>query len=197
MKNLTYLIVILSFVACASLDLQKRRFLDSTSHDDSPPDWVKEAKITWESKEKVFIRATHSVKGNERINGCFDLAKLDSKENILSEISNEVKGSIDNAQQSISEDAEVVLGKVRASEFHGRILGLRFTDQYFERYLIGEIERIDCHTLSEIKRTDYDRIKKEVIDRVVAADPKIKEAITKKQIEFFGSGINPELIKQE
>lgn len=181
-------IIVVGFLlmGCASVkDLQQRRFLDSTTHADNPPTWVTETKVAWEEKEKILIRSTYSVKGNERVNGCYDLAKLDSKENLLSEISNDVRGTLDNAQQSISEDAEVILGKVRSGEFSGRISGLRFTDQYFERYTVGQTERVDCHTLSELKLSDYNRLKRMIVDRVAEVDPKLKEAITKKQIDFF------------
>ena len=127
----------------------------------------------------------HNVRGDERVNGCYDLVKLDVKEAMLSEIANNVKGSIDNAQQSISENAEVILGKVRSGEFDGQISGLRFTDEYYERYAIGGVERIDCHIIAEMKQADYERVKRSVIDKVVAVDPRLKEAVTKKQINFF------------
>ena len=185
MRYIYIFVASLLFTACSSMDIQKRRFLDSTSHLDSPPEWVNSTKATWENKEKVFIRSSYSVKGNERVNGCYDLAKLDSKEALLSEISNDVKGSLDNAQQSISEDAEVVLGKVRTGEFGGRVMGMRFSEQYFERYLVGQVERVDCHVLAEIKAGDYNRIKREIVDKIVSVDPRLKEAITKKQVDFF------------
>ena len=186
------LVAVLLLGGCASLPKEGRIFLDSTIHRDSAPAWVKETKVSWEDKDKLFVRASHTIRGNERINACFDLAKLDSKENILSEIANDVRGTLDNAQESISEDAEVVLGKVRSSEFSGRITGLRFLEQYFERYIVGASERVDCHVLSEIKNTDYNRIKREVVDRITAIDPKIKEAVRNKHVDFFAKKASPE-----
>jgi hypothetical protein len=189
MRNrLTLFSMVVLVSACSSLVPQGRRFLDSSTREDSPPGWVRETKMTWERAGKVFLHSFHSIRGDERVNGCFDLARLDNKEALLSEIADEVKGSIDNAQQSISENAEEVLGKVRSAEFSGRITGLRFTDQYYERYLIGETERVDCHVLSEIKETDYNRIKREVVDKIAEVDPRLKEAISKKQIDFFSNG---------
>ena len=131
------------------------------------------------------IRTSHSIKGNERISGCYDLARLDSKELLLSEITNEVRGRIDNASQSLSENAEVILGKVRVSEFAGKIGGLRFTDEYFERYFVANTERVDCYVIGEISVADYTKLQNEVVNRVVAADPKLKEAITNGQIEVI------------
>lgn len=181
------LFIALFTAGCASVSTERRVFLDSTTHTDSPPSWVNGTKVVWEEKDKVFVRATHTVRGNERVNGCFDLARLDSKETILSEIVNDVRGTLDTAQESISEDAELVLGKARTSEFKGRISGLRFSEQYYDRYLVGESERIDCHVLGEITQADHSRLKRELIHQIAATDPRIKEAISQKQIQFFGS----------
>lgn len=155
--------------------------------DSSPerPDWVKGNKIIWEDSGNTYLRSTHTVNGSERINGCYDLAKLDSKENLLSEIANDVRGRLDNAQQSISENAEVLLGKVRSGEFEGKITGLRHLETYYERYRIGETERLDCQVLSEISRANYNTTKQAVLNKLIAIDQRIKEAITKKQVEFF------------
>lgn len=164
---------------------QERVWLDSTTHKDNPPSWAEGLKIIWEDDGKVFIRSTQTVRGDERVNGCYDLAKLDAKEAILTELASEVSGSLDNAQQSINENAEIVLGKVRSGEFKGRITGLRHAQQYFERYKVGGTERIDCMVLSEMGREDYDKVKKSVLDQMQKVDERLREAITKKQIEFF------------
>lgn len=138
-----------------------------------------------EKDKKYFIRSSHTVRGDERVNGCYDLARLDAKELLLSELANEVRGRIDNAQQSISENAEAILGKVRSGEFEGRITGLRFTEQYFERYLVGGMERIDCHVLGAINENDYNQVKRNVVHKIADVDPRLKQAITRGQIDFF------------
>lgn len=184
-KTITFGLTLL-LASCATTR-SGRVFLDSTTHRDNPPDWVDRTRTVWEKDGRIYLKASHTVRGDERVNGCFDLARLDSKERILSEIANDVKGSLDNAQQSISESAEVVLGKVRSGQFDGRLSGLRFSEEYYERYRIGEQERVDCHVLGEIRETDYNAVKKSILERVVAVDPRLKEAITKKQIDFFST----------
>ena len=171
--------------SCSSLKVPQRVFLDSSLRKDTPPDWVNQSKVSWEEKDKVLLRTSYSARGNERISGCFDLARLDAKEKLLSELNNDVRGTIDNAQQSISENAEAVLGKVRSASFEGKVRGLRFSEEYFERYLIGDTERIDCHVLGEINLSDYNSLKRAVVDEIVRVDTRVKEAITKKQIDFF------------
>lgn len=184
MKLLLEVITALLLVGCSSSP--KKVVLDSSSND--KPSWTDSNKLIWEESGHLYLKATHTVKGNERPNGCIDLAKLDAKENLISEIKNDVKGSIDNAQQSISEDAEVILGKVRSSEFEGSISGLRFDESYWEKYQIGELEqKVQCHVLGKMKKDDYLATKRAVISKVQAVDPRLKEAITKKQIDFFAN----------
>lgn len=178
-------LMMLFLSSCSSLKIPERVFLDSSLRKDSPPDWVNDSKVAWEKNERVFLKSSFTARGNERVGGCFDLARLDAKEKLLSEIKNEVKGSLDNAQQSISENAEAVLGKVRTASFEGNVRGLRFSEEYFERYLIGENERLNCHVLAEITLSDYNHLKQEVLNQLVQVDPKVREAITEKQINFF------------
>jgi len=180
-------ILTLSLSACSSLKVPQRVFLDSTLKKDSPPEWVNQVKVSWEDKDKVFMRSSYTARGNERVAGCFDLARLDAKEKVLSEVNNDVRGSLDNAQQSISENAEAVLGKVRTASFEGKVRGLRFSEEYFERYLIGDTERLNCHVLGEMKLSDYNDLKRAVVDELSRVDARLKEAITKKQIDFFES----------
>lgn len=176
------IIIIAAFIVSGCVTSGGKTVLDSS---ESKPSWVSKSKVTWEDDGVVYLKTMRSVKGSERLNGCYTLSELDSREQLITQIKNDLKGSIDSAETSISDDAEIVLGKVRSSEFKGSIQGLKKTEEYFERYTIGESERIDCYTLSEIKMTDYNKTKKAVLERVVEADPRIKEAITQKQIDFF------------
>ena len=194
-KKSIYALIILGLnlvmLGCSTVTTKGRVWLDSSTHKDSPPDWVTKSKMAWEDDGKVFLKANHTVRGDERVNGACDLAKLNAKENLLSEIADEVKGTLDNYVGSINEQAETVLGKARSSEFKGKITGLRFTEEYFERYKIGDVERVDCHTLSEISKADYNSVKRSVIEKVQEADARIKEAIVQKHIDFFKPSNDP------
>ena len=189
MKNVFFMASMLALIGCASTGSKVGRiFIDSPTHKDDSPEWVQKQKVSWDSGNEVYFRTAHTIRGNERVNACYDLARLDAKETLLTELASDIRGRIDNAQTSISESAEVILGKVRSEEFQGRIIGLKTDETWFERYKIGDDERVDCFVLSKIRRSDYDRVKKEVVDKIVEADPRIKEAIAKRQIEFFDNG---------
>ena len=72
-----------------------------------------------------------------------------------------------------------------SGKWEGTIYGFKVTEQYFERYLINGVERIDCYILTELTKQDYDKTKRSVVDKIVPEDPRIKEDIAKKQIDFF------------
>lgn len=189
--------LLLLLAGCSTTQWSERRvFLDSTLHKDSAPDWVTSTRVREEKGGVIHLRALHGVRGNERVNGCFDLARLDAREVILSEIAADIKGRLDEAQQSLSESAELVLGKSRSEKFEGKMNGMKFTDEYFERYRIAEQERIDCYVLAELSVSDYQSLKRSILDQVTAADPRIKEAILAQQIHFFDEGRKTEVSKE-
>lgn len=176
--------LVFTFITACSSTGPKKVVLDQSSK--KKPSWAESSKLSWKKKNHIFFKSAHTIRADERANGCIDLAKLDTKENLISEVKDEIKGSIDNAQQSISVDAEVVLGKVRSSGFEGAISGLRFTESYWEKYELSNGEAATtCYVLSQIEEKDYIKMKKNVLKRVIALEPRIKEAINKKQINFF------------
>jgi len=190
LKALRYNLPVLSLallIGCAHSGTKKVTIDKS----ESTPDWVSDPKISYEKADKVFFIAKEEVRGDERLGGCYDLASLLNRENLLRSIADEVKGAIDNAQTSISENAENVLGKVRSGKWEGKIIGFRDVEKAFERYQLinsadgSNVERISCALLSEIKKSDYQETKRSVINKIVSVDPKLKEAITNKQIQFF------------
>ena len=149
--------------------------------------WVDGTKMAWAENGKFYSKATHTIRGDQRLDACISLAKLDAKENLLTAMSEDVKGAMDHADLDISENAETILGKVRSAKWEGSIYGLQFPEQYYERYEIDGTERIDCSVLSEISMNDYNKTKQTVINKVSAADPAVKQAITKKQVDFFST----------
>ena len=181
MKTIILALAVAMLTACSSTG-PKKVVLDSSG---KKPDWVEGSKIVWADGDSVYFKSKYTVKENERINGCFDLAKLDSKEALVSEIQNDIKGTIDQAQMSISNDAELVLGKSRSSEFAGRVQGFRFPEQYSERYQIGDLQEQSCYVLGQISKADYNKTKNFIIHKIQEVDPAIKAQITQKHVDFF------------
>ncbi|MGK5086012.1 hypothetical protein WDW86_00495 [Bdellovibrionota bacterium FG-2] len=183
--TLTGVLLTTVFLGCSSTGL-KREWLDNSLHKENDvPSFVRNSKTFWQDGDKYLFKTSQQVRGDERVNGCFDLAKLQTKENLVSEIKNDIKGTIDNAQTTLQESGETVLGKVRTAEFGGTLTGLRFTEEFYERFRAEQTERVECYVLSEISLAAYNTTKQGILNKIIAVDMRIKEAITTKQVEFF------------
>lgn len=186
MKILIKLSLILAgFVtSCSSATLSglERRVIDSSG---PRPEWALGSKAVLEEGEILSFRSQSTVRGDERIGSCFDLSRLQVQERILTEIQSTLRGVLNQAQTSPSEAVELLLTKSLSSEFSGRIRGVRTTDEYFERYRIGDSERIECYTLNQIRKSEFDQIRQALVSQMVAADPAVKAALSEGQSTFF------------
>lgn len=183
--KISRLFMICSMFAIAACASKQKKDVVDVGANDGKPDWVNTTKITWNEGDQVFFRTQYTIRGDERVNGCFQLAKLETKETLLREISEEIRGQIDNAQQNISENAEIILNQSRSGEYSGRVTGLRYLEQYHERYKVDGTERIDCFVLGTIKKFDYETIRRAVVYKMAEVDPGLKQAMNKRQIDFF------------
>ncbi len=185
MKKFIPIFVLLT--GCATS--QQRQVLESQSA--GRPEWVVSTKVSWVTGDQVNFRSQYTIRGDERPNGCFQLARIEVKEALLREVAEDLRGQIDSAQEGLSESAELALTQVRSSEFGGKVTGMRFTEQYIERYATSGVERIDCFVLAEIRKSDYDAIKRQVLYKIAAADPDIKRIMKNRAIKFFATESSP------
>ena len=180
MKRYLWIILILS--ACSGM-IPKKVVLDSSS--DKKPEWVDSSKTTYEKDARIYFRSTYTARGSDRIDGCYDHAKLNGRATVLSEIATDLKGSLNQASESISEDAEDYLTKVQSGNYEGRVVGLRYSEEYFERYAIKDEERIACYVLGEMREVDYNAVKRTVIQKLTTIDSRLKDAVMDKNVDFF------------
>jgi len=184
MRNFLLFTIPVILSACASLT-DKKFILDTSG---PTPSWVKDSKVVWQDGSKTFIKSQYTVNGTERVNGCYTLAKLGLEETLATEILAEVKGTIDASEVSLSNDSGIILAKSRSSEYQGSIKGLRVKEQYDERYRVGSnLEKQRCYVLASIDKQDYLRTKQSIVNKISEAAPEIKEAIIKKQLNFFNT----------
>jgi hypothetical protein len=176
------LIALLAGTACSSSGPLKKTLLDQSA---SLPSWVGDSRTSWEADQKIRVRGMQQIRGDERLSGCYELARLNAKSLLIGEIQEKIKGALDTHETSLSENAEILLSKSRTAEFGGELNGLRMVEEYFARYRIGDDERMDCHVLAEVTREDYLQAKRRIIHKLQEADPRLKEQIVKKHIDFF------------
>jgi hypothetical protein len=168
--------------ACSSVKTAEKTVLSESG---PRPSWVESSKSGWTEDRAHKLRAMQEIRGNERLSACFDLARLNARSGLVSEIQASIKGVLDTHEATLSENAEIILSKSRTEEFGGKISGLRFVEDYSMRYRIGEDERVSCHVLAEIAKDDYTRLKRLILTKVEEADPRLKEQIINKGIDFF------------
>jgi hypothetical protein len=171
----------------SSLSGPTRKVIDSSARGEEAPKWVNTSKLSWEEGNAFYFKGFTSFRGNERVSSCFEVSKLEAKKNLLSEIKESIKSILDISTQSASEDQEQLYSQAVSSTLEGEIRGLRFMEQYFERYLIEDRERVDCFVMGAIEGKDYQDLKRRVLHKLEAADPRIKEALMKKQTDFFST----------
>lgn len=175
--------------ACATTPTLKMQkiVIDNSARGGELPKWVGDPKTSWEQDDNVFFKSLYSVKGNQRLNGCYDLAKLEMSETVLENIKHEIKGEIALANEGIAEEADPLITKSISKTFNGNIRGLKQIEQAYERYLVHESERIDCYLLSTMSKQDYNKLKNNSLDQVISVSDEVAKAIRQKQTNFFKS----------
>ena len=82
-KPLMFSFILIILSACSTTGPLKR-VLDQSSN--KKPSWTDSSKLSWKEKNYIFFKSTHTIRADERANGCLDLVKLDAKENLISEV---------------------------------------------------------------------------------------------------------------
>ena len=190
-KGLALLGAVITLSGCASegLDLRKKQVLDSKGGK-AAPSWVSDSRDTWVGDQNMrHVKSLYSAKGEERLSACYTLAKLNVQEQLVSEIWSEFKAAVSHATDGLSENSEDVFIQSRNNEAKGNIRGLRFSETYHERYVVNGAERIDCYVLAEISEQDLAKMRHQLLNPIVQANPRLKEAAEARHVDFFKSGL--------
>ncbi len=167
---------------CSSLQTE-RKVLDSNAN--GRPNWATGTTMSWLDGDLVHLRSQYTIRGDQRINSCYDFAKVDLKESLLTSLKDDITGELNLAGEGLSEGADPLISKSFRSEFKGRLQGLAISDQYFERYVIADVERIDCFVLSKMKNSDYQRLKSQLLSNLIQVSEEVARAVRNRQKEFF------------
>ena len=161
--------------------------IDSSNMNEAKPEWVVQNKIGWEDGAKLKMKGTYTVLGNQRLNACYELAKVEAKKAMITSIQEEIKGYLDSGSTGMSESDQIVFAESVTARYNGKIQGLKTSENYFERFVINHNERIDCFVLMEMDRSDYYKLRSSILTKATELVPELQQAMTKKQIDFFKS----------
>jgi hypothetical protein len=164
---------------------QGRVVLENSLKGEDMPNWVSDTKTNWEQDNNLYFKSSYTIAGNQRVNGCWDLAKLDMKESLLSELSQDIKGEINLANEGISEGLDPLITKSIRTNIEGQVRGLKTQEQLFERYTVNHVERIDCFVMGSMTKADYALLKNSVLKNLSSVSAEVAEAVRKRQKDFF------------
>ena len=182
MKNVICSILIGALMGCSSS--MKKMILDSSSP--NRPDWINSNNISWEKNNKYFFKGDYTIRGDERVNACIDLAKINVKETLITEMQEDLRGALASASESIKRSAEILLTKSQTSQYQGSISGLRFESKYWEKYSISNNEeKISCYVIAYLSKKDYVKIKQKIVNKMIGISPSLKKAVMDRQVDFF------------
>jgi hypothetical protein len=190
--TLGFLGLTLVLAACASGPKGSKQpgrvVLDNSAHGGVLPEWVNSGSVGWEQGDSIFLKSIYTVGGNQRVNGCYDLAKLEMKESLLSELSQDIKGELNLASEGISEGLDPLVTKSIRTNIEGTIKGLRVREQLFERYVVADVERVECFVQAAMSKVDYNKLKNSVLKQMSSVSDDVAAALRKRQKSFFGDG---------
>ena len=169
----------------ASGHLVDRRVIETSYQQDQQPAWLRDSRTSWDEGEQHVIRSSYTLSGNRRVNGCFDLAKTEGKEALVSEVANDIKGELVRASQGTDENVDEGITKTWIEKYQGDTRGLRFTEQAYERSVTNDVERIECFVLGRIKNSDYAQIRARILSNVVRSDDRIKKMLVDRQASML------------
>ena len=157
------------------------------SYSSGRPDWMENQKDSWEEKESVYFKTTYTIRGDQRVNACYDLARLSVHESVLAEVKSDIRAENNLASEGLSENEDQMITKSLTESLKGTISGLNVQSKVFERYVINHTERIDCSVLTSMKKTDYEKAKRNSAQAVLSVHAKVAEVVREKQQRFFAS----------
>lgn len=159
--------------------------IDSSVNPESKPEWVGKSQMSWEQNGKIMMKGIFTIAGHQRVNGCYDLAKVEAKKSLLTSLQEEIKGYLDSGSSGLSESEEIIFKESVSASYKGKIQGMRYSENYFERYVIDQTERIDCFVMMELDKNDYFKLKRSVLNEASKLHPELEQALVQKQINFF------------
>jgi len=187
-KILRLLIGLILFQGCQhtapTLNLEKR-ILDQSYED--KPDWIKKTDVTWTEGSFIYYKNTFTVRGDQRVNACYELARLGLYESLISEIGSEIKAENNLASEGTLESESDLINKSVSENLSGYLKGVKVKSKAFERYVVKDNERVDCHLLTEISKSDYEKMKNRIGQEILSVSAEVTQALREKQKRFFSS----------
>jgi hypothetical protein len=191
MKYLILSLSLLNLMACASTpEASNLVILERSTRSNDLPTWTSNSETSWMKNEDIQFKGQFTIKGQQRTNACYDLAKGDARENIVSEMSVNFQSEINSYTQGISADENIELNKMFISAAKGKISGLRVSETVFERVLVNSEERINCFVVLSMSKKNYQENLMNAKSTVSQVNSDIIEKMKSRGLNFFSEESN-------
>lgn len=154
---------------------------------DKKPEWIQKQEVTWTEGKNIYYKNSYTIRGDQRINACYELARLSLYENIVSEIGSKFKAENNLASEGTLESENDLITKSVTENVSGYLKGIRIKSRGFERYSLKENERVDCHILTEISQSDYEKMKNRINQEIISVSADVAQQVRDKQKRFFAN----------
>lgn len=191
MKYSILSLLILNMLSCASTpDTAKLQVLERSTKDKELPEWTSNSETSWSKNDDILLKGQFTLKGHQRVSACYDLAKSDARENLVSEMSVNFQSEINSYTQGISAEENIELNKMFLSQAKSKITGLRVSEIAFERVLVNSEERINCFVLLSISKRSYQENLTSAKSEVSKVNAEIIEKMKSRGLTFFSTDNN-------
>ena len=179
--------VIFLLAGCSSNGIkeQAKIIIERSTRENSLPNWVSETKVNWMKDDKIFYKSQYSIRGDQRINACFDLAKAEAKEKLIDEVKTNFRSETNGYIQGAKEQDNIELNKMFISSVDSIISGFRLSETAYERFAISNSERIDCFVLYEMTAKDLSDLKTRILTRNSSVNKEIQKVIIERGVSFL------------
>lgn len=188
MKNLSLtksiIVIAIVTVGCSHQKVREdiKKTIIESSIQGEKPEWALKSVMSWKEEMNHFYKSQYTIQENQRVNACYDLAKMELRENIMTELSSEIKGEIVLALKGSKINYNELMTKTMIQSFEGRLQGLKIQEQFHERYLIREREQVDCFVKASIDKESYRKLKNELLNQMAEESGELKKAIENRQV---------------
>lgn len=161
-----------------------RVFIENSLGSSQRPDWLRSTSVATEAEGFLTFHGMYLAAGHDRLATCYRLAEADIQVRIAQEINQRVKSELLQMAEGMSDRIEPAVLDSLLIEARADLAGLRLSDRYYERFMIGGVERLECHARARMSPVDFNRAKQGLTVSLAQKRPEIQSILDKRQKKF-------------
>lgn len=192
MKYILLSTLFLSLASCTTgtKSVSEKITLEKSTGKNDLPDWTEKPQNSWSMDDTYFFKSSYSVRGDQRVNACYDLAKAEARENILTEFKSFFSSEINGYTQGLNETDAQELNKMFVTSVKSHLYGLKLSESVHERYIIQNSEKIQCHVLLTMNKESLLKNIQTALSNGTKINGEVAKQMKDRAVKFFDSNID-------